>query len=91
MSQVKERKSSRLDLRMTDEQREQIDAAARINGMSVSQWSMSRLMESARRDIAEQGLMRLSSESFDAFLALLEEPPSPEFEEFRSGATRWER
>lgn len=88
---VKEKKASRLDIRMTEEQRGQIDAAARINGMSVSQWSISRLMESARRDIAEQGLMRLSSESFDSFLALLEEAPSPGFEEFSAGATRWER
>lgn len=88
---VKEKKASRLDIRMTEEQRSQIDAAARINGMSVSQWSISRLMESARRDIAEQGLMRLSSESFDSFLALLEEPSSPGFEEFSAEATRWER
>lgn len=91
MESVRERKTGRLDLRMTEEQRRQIDAAADINGMSVSQWSISRLMESARRDIAEQGLMRLSAESFDKFAQLLEEPPSPEFEALRSRETRWGR
>lgn len=88
---VQEKKNSRLDLRMTDDQRNQIDMAARINGMSVSQWSLNRLMESARRDIAEQGLMRLSAESFDRFAALLDADPAPEFEAFRSERTRWEQ
>lgn len=42
---------------MAEEQLRQIDAAADVNGMSASQRSSSRLMESARRDIAEQGLI----------------------------------
>ena len=71
-SMVQEKKSSRLDLRMTEDQRNQIDMAARINGMSVSQWSLNQLMESARRDIFEQGLVRLSADAFDRFAALLD-------------------
>lgn len=42
---------------MVEEQLRQIDAAADVNGMGASQRSSSRLMESARRDIAEQGLI----------------------------------
>lgn len=86
-----EPKSSRLDLRMTDSEKRQIEAAARINGTSVSQWSLNRLMESARREIAEQGLMRLSAESFDEFARLLDEASEPRFEAFKSGGTRWDR
>ncbi len=85
-----ERKNSRLDLRMTEDQKQQIELAASINGMSVSQWSLGQLMQSARRDIAEQGVMRMSAESFDEFARLLEKPPSPDFEEFSKGSTRWD-
>lgn len=51
------RKTGRLDPRIAEEQLRQIDAAADVNGMGASQRSSSRLMESARRDIAEQGLI----------------------------------
>lgn len=86
-----EKKTGRLDLRMTEEQRREIDQAASINGMSVSQWSLKCLMDSARKEISEQGLMRLSAESFDAFAALLESESSATFERFRQETTRWER
>lgn len=86
-----EKKTGRLDLRMTEEQRRDIDRAASINGMSVSQWSLKCLMDSARREIREQGLMRLSEESFDSFIALLESEPTPAFERFRQESTRWEQ
>lgn len=86
-----EKKTGRIDLRMTDEQRHQIDLAAAVNGMSVSQWCLGKLMESARRDIAEQGLMRLSSEAFDSFARLLEQDANPRFAELKNEATRWEK
>ncbi len=83
-------KSSRLDLRMTDEQKRCIETAAGMSGMSVSQWSLSKLMESARKDIADQHAMRLSADSFDAFARLIEEPADPKFDEFKKGSTRWD-
>ena len=86
-----DKKDSRLDLRMTKDQREQIDIAASINGMSVSQWSINCLMDSARRDIAEQSIVRLASDQFAAFASLLEERPTPAFDAFRRETTRWER
>lgn len=82
--------SSRLDLRMGADQKRQIEMAASINGMSVSQWSLCRLMESARKDIAEQGAMRLSAQAFDEFARLLDEPVNSAFAEFQEGATRWD-
>lgn len=91
MSVVKERKTSRLDLRMSEEQRSRIDEAARLSGMSVSQWSMSKLMESAREEIAQNNLIVLAPSSFDEFERLLEQEVDPVFEKTRSRATRWER
>lgn len=89
-TQLLEKKSSRLDLRMSDEQKRQIEEAAYINGMSVSQWSMARLMESARKDIAEQASMRLSAEAFDEFARMLDGPADPAFSELAEGSTRWD-
>lgn len=44
-----------------------------------------RLMESARKDIAEQGAMRLPAEAFDEFARLLDEPVNLVFAEFQEG------
>ena len=83
-------KLSRLDLRMTAEQKRCIEAAAGMSGMSVSQWSLGKLMESARKDMAEQHASdAFSAESFITFARLLDEPANPAFEAFGKGATRW--
>ncbi len=88
---VLEKKASRIDLRMTEEQKRQIETAAQISGMSVSQWSMDRLMESSRDVIAQQKVTRLAQEAFDEFARLLDEPTSPDFARFMGEKTRWER
>ena len=84
-------KDARLDLRMNAEQKETIGRAAAASGMSVSQWSLDRLMASARADLLEEGAVRMSARAFDAFARLLDEPASPEFEAFAAGKTIWER
>ncbi|OUP09231.1 DUF1778 domain-containing protein [Collinsella sp. An2] len=84
------RKTGRLDLRMSDMQKGQIEQAAHLNGMSVSQWSISRLVEAARQEIAEQRFFELSTQAFDEFARLLEEPTEPRFDAFRRETTRWE-
>lgn len=88
---VLEKKTSRLDLRMSDEQKRQIETAAHINGMNVTQWSLARLMESARRDIAEQASIKLSAEAFDEFAQMLDEPTDAAFTKLCEGSTRWDR
>lgn len=87
---TRDRKTSRVDLRMTDEQKGQIELAASMSGMSTSQWSISRLMESARREIVEHRLLLVSEEAFEALAAALEAPQDPAFAEFARGATRWD-
>ena len=79
-----------MDLRMTDEQKGQIELAASMSGMSTSQWSISRLMESARREIVEQRTLLVSEEAFDALAAALEGPQDATFSDFARGATRWD-
>lgn len=87
---VLERKSARLDLRMTEDDKAQIETAAHIDGVSVSQWSIAHLVENARRTISEQAVIKLSAEAFDEFARLLDEPRDPAFDRFAKGTTRWE-
>lgn len=88
---VAEPKNSRLDLRMTSDQKRQIERAARLNGVTVSQWSLAHLIASAREDILESSQIMLEESAFDEFLQLLQGDPTPRFDEFVEGSTRWER
>lgn len=67
-------KDSRFDMRMTREQRSEVERAAAIKGKSLTQWALDNLLESARRDIEEETTTYLSREVFDKFAAALEEP-----------------
>lgn len=67
-------KSSRMDVRLTQEQRNQIEKAAALQGMTLTQWAVSHLLDCAQRDIDQATTTRLSAGEFDAFLALLDRP-----------------
>ena len=49
------KKSARLDLRMTVEQKEEVELAASLSGISLSQWSLESLLAKAREVIARSG------------------------------------
>ncbi len=85
------KKDARLDLRMTAEQKEEIELAASLGGISLSQWSLENLLASAREVIARSGHTVMSPEDFDAFSAALDKPMSPELEKFVSQRSVWER
>ncbi|MBM6700445.1 DUF1778 domain-containing protein [Bifidobacterium pullorum subsp. saeculare] len=65
---------SRLDVRMTEEQRGLINRAAALKGATITQWALDHLMDDARKDIEDETSIRLSTEAFDAFLKALDEP-----------------
>ncbi|MCI1901399.1 MAG: DUF1778 domain-containing protein [Bifidobacteriaceae bacterium] len=70
-----EQKSYRIDMRLTAEQRAQIDRAAGLKGMNLTQWALNHLLEAARSDIRDETAMALSAEAFDAFEKTLDEGP----------------
>ncbi len=70
---AKTKKDSRFDMRMTREQRSEVERAAAIKGKSLTQWALDNLLESARRDIEEETTTRLSRKGFDELAAALEE------------------
>lgn len=83
-------KTSRIDIRMSDEQKRQIEEAAALNGLSVSQWSLGQLLASAREQIIASNVVHLSTEAFDEFARLLDEPVDPTFAALLSEEPAWE-
>lgn len=84
------KKTSRIDLRLTEEQKTEIEAAASLKGATLSQWIVTNLMDAARRTFMEETTYRMSAEAFDTFAALLEEPASPEFAALSQEKSIWE-
>lgn len=86
-----QKKNARIDLRMTAEQKEEVELAASLSGISLSQWSLENLLASAREVIARSGHTVMSPEHFDAFVQALDAPMNPTLEEFVSQKTIWEQ
>jgi uncharacterized protein (DUF1778 family) len=68
-------KAYRIDMRLTAEQRAQIERAASLKGMNLTQWALSHLLDAAHHDIQDETTTVLSAEAFDAFAKELDEPP----------------
>ena len=85
------KKDARIDLRMTSEQKEEVELAASLSGISLSQWSLENLLASAREVIARSGHTVMSPEDFDAFTEALDRPLNPKLERFVSQRSVWER
>lgn len=85
------KKSARLDLRMTVEQKEEVELAASLSGISLSQWSLESLLANAREVIARSGHTVMAPADFDAFVEALDAPMNPTLEGFVSQKTMWEQ
>jgi len=84
------KKSARIDLRMSDENREIIAQAAEINGLGLTDYMLSVALPAARADIDSARTISLSSRAFTAFLDMLDAPDSEEAAALRSGTTMWD-
>lgn len=62
---VSKQKTSRLDIRLTDAQRQLIERAAELTGSALTQWTTRHLLESARKDIEEATVLHLESQALD--------------------------
>ena len=83
------RKASRMDLRMEDERKAAYEEAARLKGQSLSQWSLANLDAAAKRDIEEAHTMRLRSNEFEEFCALLDQPMPQAFRDLLEWEPEW--
>lgn len=68
-------KDSRIDLRVTKEQKALLEEAASIKGVSLSAYTSINLLPLAQQDIENQKRLRLSNRDRDLFVSALENPP----------------
>jgi len=84
-------KTSRLDLRLTDEQRAVIERAAELSGTTLSGWAVSCLTTTAREQVATANTIVLPAAAFDEFVRMLEEPwDTTAMDEFMARKPVWE-
>lgn len=67
-------KSDRLELRLTREQKSEIERAAALSGRSVTDFSVPLLVKEAEQVIRIERELRMSQKSWDAFNEILDRP-----------------
>mgnify|MGYP005609965487 CR=1 FL=1 len=70
-------KSDRLELRLTRDQKSEIEQAAALSGRSVTDFSVSLLVREAEHVIRAERALRTSKESWDGFHETLVPPATP--------------
>lgn len=70
-------KERRIDLRVSQEQKELLERAAELKGMSLSTYLLSHCLAAAQADLEVHQKLVLSDRDRDLFLQLLANPPKP--------------
>ena len=68
-------KDSRIDLRVTKEQKAILEKAASIKGVPLSAYTLLHLLPLAQQEIENQEKLTLSNRDRDLFLAAIDNPP----------------
>jgi uncharacterized protein (DUF1778 family) len=71
------RRTERLDARLTQEEKETIETAARLRGTSLTEFVVMTAKEAAIRTIRENEVLILSGRSRAVFVEALLNPPKP--------------
>lgn len=82
-------KASRFEMRLTPSQKERLDQAAEIKGLSTSQWALSNLLVAADRDIQESHILYLDDEQWNSFIKSLDEPMPTKMVELLESEPIW--
>jgi uncharacterized protein (DUF1778 family) len=70
-------KAERIELRVNLEQKSIIEKAAFINGLSVSSYVLSQALKSARTDIENSEIIKITNKDRDLFLKSIEKKITP--------------
>ena len=70
-------KSDRIELRLTSDQKSEIEQAAALSGRTVTDFSVSVLVREAEEVIRFERELHLSKKSWDAFNEILDRPAKP--------------
>ena len=82
-------KASRFEMRLTPSQKERLDQAAEIKGLSTSQWALSNLLVAADRDIQESHVLYLDDEQWNSFIKSSDEPMPTKMVELLESEPIW--
>ncbi len=75
MSETSNAKDSRIDLRVTQEQKQLLEKAASLRGISLSAYTLLHLLPVAQQEIDASERLVLSNRDRDLFLSMMENPP----------------
>lgn len=75
MLETSSAKDSRIDLRVTQEQKEMLEKAASLRGITLSAYALFHLIPLAKKDIDTQERLILSDQDRDLFMSVMENPP----------------
>jgi uncharacterized protein (DUF1778 family) len=70
-------KQDRIELRVNQRQKALIEEAASLSGMSLSSYMLAKALKSARQEIQEAEIIRLSDRDRDLFLKALDTAAKP--------------
>ena len=70
-------KTNRIDIRLSDQDKEMIEKAAAYSRQSVSSYIISVVIKQAQLDLKENDILYLSNEDRDFILNLLDNPQEP--------------
>lgn len=68
-------RTTKLDLRLSPQAKQALNAAARVSHRSVSQFVLESALARAEEVLIERRRFELSAEQWDAFMAALDAPP----------------
>ena len=77
-------KTARLDLRLTQDQRDLLESAAAIMGSSLAGYSVAAIMESAASNVARSRSTALSESDWRRFIAALDAPDDEAWQAMRA-------
>lgn len=75
MSETSSAKDCRIDLRVTQEQKELLERAASLKGISLSAYTLFHVLAIAKQDIDANERLVLSNLDRDLFMSVMENPP----------------
>ncbi|MEC4817618.1 MAG: DUF1778 domain-containing protein [Scytonema sp. PMC 1069.18] len=75
MSESAQAKTSRIDLRVTQEQKELLERAASLKGISLSAYTLLHILPAAQKEVDSYERLVLSDRDRDLFMSMMENPP----------------
>lgn len=84
-------KTARLDLRLTEPQRQLIEQAAEISGSTLAGFAVSQLMDAATEIVARSRSLVLDRQDWDIFVAALEAPGGQAWDGLKAFTPVWDR